>query len=52
MTKNINSVTAVHIKRWLKGTLRSGAATSGRKGVKGLTRSRKRTTKAEKKKIG
>lgn len=43
MTKNINRVTEVHINRWLKGTLRSGAATSGKNGVKGFTRSKKRT---------
>lgn len=35
--------TPVHISFWLKGTLVSGAATSGRRGVKGLIRSRKRT---------
>ena len=31
---------------WLKGTLVSGDATSGRKGVRGLIRSRKRTAHA------
>lgn len=36
--------TPVHINFWLKGTLVSGAATSGRRGVKGLIRSRNRTT--------
>ena len=35
--------TPVHISFWLKGTLVSGAATSGRRGVKGLIRSRNRT---------
>jgi hypothetical protein len=35
--------TPVHINFWLKGTLVSGAATSGRRGVKGLIRSRNRT---------
>lgn len=36
--------TPVHMSFWLKGTLLvSGAATSGRRGVKGLIKSRKRT---------
>jgi len=35
--------TPVHINFWLKGTFVSGEATSGRRGVKGLIRSRKRT---------
>lgn len=35
--------TPVHINFWLKGTLVSGEATSGRRGVKGLIKSRKRT---------
>lgn len=35
--------TPVHINFWLKGTFVSGAATSGRRGVKGLIKSRKRT---------
>lgn len=37
------ALTPVHINFWLKLTLDSGAATSGRRGVKGLMRSRKRT---------
>lgn len=43
MTKKINNVNPVHINFWLKGTLVSGAATSGRRGVKGLIRSRNRS---------
>ena len=35
--------TPVHINRWLNDTFDSGADTSGRRGVKGLMRSRKRT---------
>lgn len=35
--------TPVHISFWLNGTLVSGAATSGRRGVNGLIKSRKRT---------
>lgn len=36
-------LTPVHIIRWLNGTLRSGAATSGKRGTKGFMRSRNRT---------
>jgi hypothetical protein len=36
-------LTPVHINFWLKAIFDSGAATSGRRGVKGLMRSRKRT---------
>jgi hypothetical protein len=43
MTRKIIRVNPVHINFWLKGTLVSGAATSGRRGVKGLIRSRKRS---------
>lgn len=35
--------TPVHMSFWLNGTLVSGEATSGRRGVKGLIKSRKRT---------
>lgn len=43
MTKKIIKVNPVHISFWLNGTFDSGDATSGRRGVKGLIRSRKRT---------
>jgi len=43
MTRNMRSVTPVHIKRCWKGVLVSGTAISGINGVKGFTRSRKRT---------
>ena len=43
MTRKMNNVTTVHIIFWLKGILRSGAATSGKNGVNGFTRSKKRT---------
>lgn len=43
MTRKIRRVTPVHIRRCWKGTLVSGTAISGIKGVKGFTRSRKRT---------
>lgn len=43
MTKNITNVTLVHIILCWKGTLVSGTCTSGMRGVKGFTRSRKRT---------
>lgn len=41
--EDLQQHTPVHISFWLKGTLVSGAATSGRRGVKGLIKSRKRT---------
>jgi len=43
ITKKIRSVKPVHISFWLNGTFVSGCWTSGRNGVKGLMRSRKRT---------
>lgn len=46
MTRKMTSVTLVHIIRCWKGTLVSGTCTSGMRGVKGLTRSRKRTVGA------
>jgi hypothetical protein len=42
MIKKINNVKPVHIRRWLKGVFVSGDETSGKRGVKGLMRSRKR----------
>jgi len=48
MTKKMTKVTLVHIIRWLKGTLVSGTWTSGMRGVKGFTRSRKRTVERSK----
>lgn len=39
----VATLTPVHINFWLKGILDSGAATSGRRGVKGLIKSRNRT---------
>lgn len=47
MTRKMRRVTPVHIRRCWKGVLVSGTAISGIKGVKGLTRSRKRTAKHE-----
>ena len=38
-----HGLTPVHINFWLNAIFVSGAATSGRRGVKGLIRSRKRT---------
>lgn len=43
MTKKMIRVTLVHIIRCWKGTFVSGTCTSGMRGVKGFTRSRKRT---------
>ena len=43
MTKKMIKVTLVHIIRCWKGTFVSGTCTSGMRGVKGFTRSRKRT---------
>lgn len=43
MTRKMRRVTPVHIRRCWKGVLVSGTAISGIKGVKGFTRSRKRT---------
>jgi len=39
----LETLTPVHINFWLNAIFDSGAATSGRRGVKGLMRSRKRT---------
>src|SRR5436305_12545566 len=39
----LDSLTPVHIRRCSNLTLRSGAATSGRRGMNGFIRSRKRT---------
>lgn len=45
ITKKMTRVTLVHTIRWLKATFVSGTCTSGMRGVKGFTRSRKRTAR-------